>query len=62
MRAAVGDRLTMHGKVVGQADEECEVVEVLGEDGGPPYRVRHADGHEGVLVPGPDTSVRSASG
>jgi hypothetical protein len=57
MHAEVGDRLNMHGKVVGQAGECCEVLEVLGADGSPPYRVRHADGHEGILVPGADTTV-----
>lgn len=57
MRATVGDTLHLHGKVVGQPDDHCEVLEVLGEDGGPPYRVRHADGHEGILVPGADASV-----
>ncbi|MFP5347813.1 MAG: DUF1918 domain-containing protein [Actinomycetes bacterium] len=57
MRAHVGDRLNLHGKVVGQTSEHCEVLEVLGEDGGPPYRVRHADGHEGILVPGADAVV-----
>jgi hypothetical protein len=57
MHAEVGDRLNLHGKVVGQAGEHCEVLEVLGTDGAPPYRVRHADGHEGILVPGADTTV-----
>ena len=57
MHAQVGDLLNLHGKVVGQPGERCEVLEVMGQNGAPPYRVRHADGHEGVLFPGPDTSV-----
>jgi hypothetical protein len=59
MRASVGDRLVRHGRVVGQPDREAEIVEVKGEAGEPPYRVRFADdGHECVLAPGPDTQVR----
>jgi hypothetical protein len=57
MHATVGDKLVMHGKTVGMADEPCLVLEVHGENGGPPYLVRHPDGHEGLIYPGPDTSV-----
>jgi hypothetical protein len=48
----------VHGRIVGQHDRTAEVVEVLGEDGGPPYRVRFEDGHETLMSPGPDTVVR----
>ncbi|MCX5202356.1 DUF1918 domain-containing protein [Streptomyces sp. NBC_00237] len=58
MRASVGDRLLMHGRIVGQRDRVAEVVEVLGTNGLPPYRVRFEDGHETVMSPGPDTVVR----
>ncbi|MFF4602916.1 DUF1918 domain-containing protein [Streptomyces sp. NPDC001339] len=58
MRASVGDRLLVHGRIVGQHDRTAEVIEVLGEDGGPPYRVRFEDGHETIMSPGPDTIVR----
>ncbi|RFU88547.1 DUF1918 domain-containing protein [Streptomyces triticagri] len=58
MEAAVGDRLLVHGRTVGQHDRIAEVVEVLGDDGTPPYRVRFEDGHESVMSPGPDTVVR----
>ena len=37
--------------------ERCEVLEVRGADGGPPFLVRHPDGHEGLIFPGPETSV-----
>jgi len=57
MRATVGDRLHVHGRVVGTADQFAEIVEVQGRDGAPPYRVRHRDGHESIVFPGPDTSV-----
>ncbi|MGW0980978.1 DUF1918 domain-containing protein [Streptomyces xiamenensis] len=57
MQARAGDRMVTHGRTVGQEDRISEVVEVLGADGAPPYRVRSGDGHETVLSPGPDTVV-----
>ncbi|KPI16366.1 protein of unknown function DUF1918 [Actinobacteria bacterium OK074] len=58
MRATVGDHLVQHGRVVGQHDKESEIVEVLGPEGTPPYRVRFGDGHEALMSPGPDCQVR----
>ncbi|POX43084.1 DUF1918 domain-containing protein [Streptomyces sp. Ru73] len=58
MEAKEGDRLLMHGRIVGQHDRVAEVVEVLGESGTPPYRVRFEDGHESIMSPGPDCEVR----
>ncbi|MET9802137.1 DUF1918 domain-containing protein [Streptomyces sp. NPDC006368] len=58
MHASVGDKLTVHGRTVGQHDRTAEVVEVLGPNGDPPYRVRFDDGHETLMAPGPDTVVR----
>ncbi|MGW1490941.1 DUF1918 domain-containing protein [Streptomyces sp. NPDC002402] len=58
MQANVGDTLLVHGRIVGQHDKTAEVVEVLGQKGSPPYRVRFDDGHEALLSPGPDTEVR----
>ncbi|MGW0119292.1 DUF1918 domain-containing protein [Streptomyces sp. NPDC003327] len=58
MHASVGDKLLVHGRTVGQHDRTAEVVEVLGENGTPPYRVRFDDGHETLMSPGPDTVVR----
>lgn len=57
MRANVGDRLLTHGRVVGQPDREGEIVQVMGEEGEPPFRVRFDDGHECVMSPGPDSVV-----
>jgi hypothetical protein len=57
MRANVGDRLLTHGRIVGQHDREGEIVEVLGSEGAPPFRVRFEDGHETVITPGPDSVV-----
>jgi hypothetical protein len=57
MYAKVGDRLLLHGKIVGQQDRVVEVVAILGSQGTPPFRVRDADGHESIMAPGPDTEV-----
>jgi Domain of unknown function (DUF1918) len=57
VQAKVGDRLCVRGRTVGRADHRMEIVEVRGADGGPPYLVRYADGHEAVVFPGPDAVV-----
>lgn len=57
MHASVGDRLVVHGRVVGKQGHIVEIVEVLGPDGTPPYRVRAENGHETIMSPGPDTVV-----
>jgi hypothetical protein len=57
MRAHVGDRLHVHGRNVGSPDDTSEIIEVRGDDGAPPYLVRHADGREGLVFPGPDATV-----
>jgi hypothetical protein len=57
MRASVGDRLHVHGRVVGISDQTSEILEIRGRDGAPPYLVRHADGHEALVFPGADASV-----
>ncbi|MFE5333746.1 DUF1918 domain-containing protein [Embleya sp. NPDC056575] len=57
MHATKGDRLIIHGRVVGQQDHVVEVVEALGPNDGPPFRVRAADGHESIMSPGPDCEV-----
>ncbi|MGW0735424.1 DUF1918 domain-containing protein [Streptomyces sp. NPDC002851] len=59
MQASVGDRLLVHGRIVGQHDRYAKIIEVLGEDGSPPFRVRFEDdGHEAIVSPGPDSVVR----
>lgn len=58
MRAHNGDRMVTHGRTVGAPDRVARIVEVLGPDGTPPYRVRDETGHETVVSPGPDTTVR----
>lgn len=57
MRAVVGDRLHVHGRVVGTSDQTSEIIEIRGTDGEPPYLVRRDDGHESRVFPGADASV-----
>lgn len=58
MRASVGDRIIIHGHHVGEPNRDCQVLEVRGADGGPPYLVRWGDsGHETLFFPGPDASL-----
>lgn len=59
MQAKVGDRLRFRGRQVGMKDHTAEVVAVLGEDGQPPYRVRHDNGHEAIVAPESDCVVES---
>lgn len=57
MRAEVGDLLHVRGRTVGTQERQGEVIEVRGENGAPPYRVRFADGHESLVFPGTDCVV-----
>lgn len=59
MQAAVGDQLHVHANTVGEPDRIGEIVEVRGEDGGPPYLVRFDDTSEKLMSPGPDAVVES---
>lgn len=61
MQASVGDHLHIHSRTVGEHDQVGEIVEVRGTDGAPPYLVRHPDGHETLVFPGPDAVVEPAS-
>ncbi len=61
MHASVGDRLLVHGRIVGQHDRVVQIIEVLGPDGTPPYRVRSEDGHEAIMSPGPDSVVQHSN-
>jgi hypothetical protein len=57
MEAAIGDKICIHGNVVGTADRNGEIVEVHGNKGEPPYLVRFEDGHTGLVYPGPDAVI-----
>jgi hypothetical protein len=59
MRASVGDRIVIRGHHVGEPDRDCEVLEVKGSEGGPPYVVRWGeDGHDALFFPGSDATVQ----
>jgi hypothetical protein len=62
MQAAIGDRLHVHGKVVGQAEHAGEIIEVHGTSGEPPYLVRFDNGHTSLVFPGPDAVVEHLTG
>jgi hypothetical protein len=57
MQAKVGDSLVRESNKVDSPRTQGEILEVRGADGGPPYVVRWADGHEGLVFPGPDAHV-----
>jgi hypothetical protein len=57
MHAVVGDRLHVHGNVVGHPDRMGEIVEVRDKGGEPPYLVRFDDGRTCLVFPGPDAVV-----
>lgn len=58
MKASIGDRIIIKGHHLGDSDRDCEVLEVRGPDGTPPYRVRWENGHEALFFPGSDAAVQ----
>lgn len=58
MKASVGDRIVMAGEQVDRPTRDGVVLEVRGLEGAPPYLVRWADGHTGLLYPGPGSVLR----
>lgn len=59
MHATAGDRIIIRGHHIGEPDRDCEVLEVRGHDGEPPYVVRwEDDGREALFFPGPDAEVK----
>lgn len=63
MRAAPGDQIVIKSSHVDEHVRDGEIIEVRGPDGEPPFLVRWADtGHEALLYPGPDASVRRPKG
>ncbi len=49
MQAQVGDELSVKGRHQGDEDSHCEIIEIIGADGAPPYLVRRPDGYESLL-------------
>ena len=58
VEARVGDHIVVHSTHQGEPERSGEVLEVRGESGGPPYRVKWSpDGHEGLFYPSGACSV-----
>lgn len=58
MHASVGEHIIVRSRHQGEADRDGEILEVHGQDGAPPFRVRwSADGHEGLYYPASDAFV-----
>jgi hypothetical protein len=56
--ARAGDRLVIRSHHLGEPIRDGEILEVRGEDGGPPFLVRWSDtGEESLLYPGSDAAV-----
>jgi hypothetical protein len=59
LRAQPGDRVVIRAHHTGEAERDGEILEVLGDDGAPPYVVRwEDDGHVSRLYPGSDAYVQ----
>lgn len=58
LSASPGDRLVVRGHRQGEVEHDAEILEVLGEDGAPPYLVRwEADGRVSRVYPSSDIYV-----
>ena len=58
LRAALGDRLVVEGHHQGEAQRDGKILEVHGDDGGPPFVVRWEDGTTTTLYPSSDVKVQ----
>ena len=57
MKAAIGDELIVKGRQHGD-DRRGEVLDVLGDDGSPPYLISWLDGYESLFFPSASTIVQ----
>ena len=57
MKATVGDRVRIHGRIVGATERVGRVTEIRGTETTPLLVVRYDDGHEAILSPGTDCEV-----
>lgn len=58
LRGKPGDRLVVRGHRLGEPERDGEILDALGRDGSPPFRVRWSDtGAETILFPGSDAYV-----
>jgi len=56
-----GDVLAIHGHRLAEPERLAEILEVLGGPGHVHFRVRWDDGHESILYPGNDATLRVQS-
>lgn len=56
-----GDVVAVAGRHVGDRGRTGEILEVLGDELHPHYRVRWEDGHESIYFPGEDAVLRRPS-
>ena len=57
-QAKPGDVVEVSGRHVGDHARTGEILELLGDEEHPHFRVRWEDGHESVLYPGEATTIR----
>jgi hypothetical protein len=57
MKAKVGDKIVVTGHAVGDPQRVGEILEILGGER-PHYRVRWEDGHESIVSPSSDATIR----
>jgi len=58
MKAHQGDHIILAARHTDEPTRHGEVLEVRGANGDPPYLVRWADGHTGLMYPGPGSILR----
>jgi len=58
MKAHQGDQIIIAASHVDEPTRAGVVLEVRGQDGGPPFLIRWADGHTGLMYPGPGSVLR----
>jgi hypothetical protein len=56
MKAEIGDEVTVKGRYPG-SERHGEVIDVLGDDGSPPYLISWIDGYESLFYPSDNTIV-----
>jgi hypothetical protein len=60
---AAGDRLVVRAHHQGEPERDAEILEVMGGELRPHYRVRwQDDGHETIVYPGEDVFIQHLSG
>ena len=58
MNAAIGDRIIVKSHRLGEPDRDARILQVQGNDGGPPFLVEwDEDGHVGLYFPGSDSVI-----